>query len=188
MNNMSDSLITKRALASTLKELCQCRSFDKIAINDLTSKCGLNRQTFYYHFQDKYDLLQWLYYDELFVDIEDIITFDNWDQCLLKVLEKIQQEKDFYISTINSYERYFYQDLYNIAQKCFYEAIVKLDINNTVPIEDKNFFSEFYAYGIAGTVVQWIKTNMKINPKKIAHSLKKTAIQSELFASTLLNH
>ena len=95
---MSDSLITKRALAKTLKELCQYRNFEKISINDLTNKCGLNRQTFYYHFQDKYDLLQWLYYDELFADIENIITFDNWDQCLLTVLEKIYQEKDFYIN------------------------------------------------------------------------------------------
>ncbi len=90
---MSDSLITKRALAKTLKELCQYRNFEKISINDLTNKCGLNRQTFYYHFQDKYDLLQWLYYDELFANIENIITFDNWDQCLLKVLVKIHQHR-----------------------------------------------------------------------------------------------
>ena len=144
---MSDSLITKRALAKTLKELCQYRNFEKISINDLTNKCGLNRQTFYYHFQDKYDLLQWLYYDELFADIENIITFDNWDQCLLTVLEKIYQEKDFYISTINTNEQYFYHDLYNLAQKCFYDAITKLDVNKTVSPQEKNFFSEFYAYG-----------------------------------------
>ena len=95
---MSDSLITKRALAKTLKELCQYRNFEKISINDLTNKCGLNRQTFYYHFQDKYDLLQWLYYDELFADIENIITFDNWDQCLLKKKKKIYQEKIFILA------------------------------------------------------------------------------------------
>lgn len=92
---MSDSLITKRALAKSLKELCQYRNFEKISINDLTSKCSLNRQTFYYHFQDKYDLLQWLYYDELFIDIENIITFNNWDQCLLKVLKKYIKKKIF---------------------------------------------------------------------------------------------
>ncbi|MFQ6868280.1 MAG: TetR family transcriptional regulator [Thomasclavelia ramosa] len=98
---MSDSLITKRALAKTLKELCQYRNFEKISINDLTNKCGLNRQTFYYHFQDKYDLLQWLYYDELFADIENIITFDNWDQCLLTVLEKNISRKRFFILALS---------------------------------------------------------------------------------------
>lgn len=185
---MSDSLITKRALARTLKELCQYRSFEKISINDLTSKCGLNRQTFYYHFQDKYDLLQWLYYDELFMEIENIITFDNWNLCLQSVLEKIYQEKDFYITTLNSNEHYFYQDLYNIAQKCFYDAINKLDLEHSVSVDEKNFFSEFYAYGISGTVVQWIKTNMKISPKNLAQNLKKIATQSEFFAANMLNN
>lgn len=183
---MSDSLITKRALAKSLKELCQYRSFEKISINDLTSKCNLNRQTFYYHFQDKYDFLQWLYYDELFIDIENIITFGNWDQCLLKVLEKIYLDKDFYINTISTNEQYFYQDLYNLSQKCFYDAITKLDNNNTISIQEKNFFSEFYAYGISGTVLQWIKTNMKTKPEKLAHDLKKIAIQSEIFAANLI--
>ena len=92
---MSDSLITKRALAKTLKELCQYRNFEKISINDLTNKCGLNRQTFYYHFQDKYDLLQWLYYDELFADIENIITFDNWDQMSINSFRKNISRKRF---------------------------------------------------------------------------------------------
>lgn len=188
VNYMSDSLITKRALARSLKELCQYRNFEKISINDLTNKCGLNRQTFYYHFQDKYDLLQWLYYDELFADIENIITFNNWDQCLLKVLTKISQEKDFYISTINTNEQYFYQDLYNISQKCFYDAISKLDLEDSVSTQEKNFFSEFYAYGISGTVLRWIKTNMKTEPVKLAQGLKKIAIQSETFAANLLNN
>lgn len=185
---MSDSLITKRALAKSLKELCQYRNFEKISINDLTNKCGLNRQTFYYHFQDKYDLLQWLYYDELFANIENIITFDNWDQCLLKVLVKIHQEKEFYINTINTNEQYFYQDLFNLAQKCFYDAITKLDSNYSVSTQEKNFFSEFYAYGISGTVLHWIKTNMKIEPVKLAQKLKKIATQSEIFAANLLKN
>ena len=182
------SQITKNALATALKKLLSKKELSKITISNITEECGVNRQTFYYHFQDKYDLLQWLYYDELFIDIENIITFNNWDQCLLKVLKKIYQEKDFYISTINTNEQYFYQDLYNLSQKCFYDAITKLDTNNSISIQEKNFFSEFYAYGISGTVLQWIKTNMKTQPEKLAHDLKKIATQSEIFAVELLNN
>lgn len=54
---MSDSLITKKAIASGIKELTQKKSFNKISIRDITDQCGLNRQTFYYHFQDKYELI-----------------------------------------------------------------------------------------------------------------------------------
>ena len=50
---MSDSLITKKAIAAALKQVCREKPFDKISIADITAVCGLNRQTFYYHFQDK---------------------------------------------------------------------------------------------------------------------------------------
>ena len=53
---MSDSLITKKAIAGALKTVCKEKAFDKISIADITAACGLNRQTFYYHFQDKYEL------------------------------------------------------------------------------------------------------------------------------------
>ena len=53
---MSDSLITKRAIAEALKQVCKEKPFDKISISDITAVCGLNRQTFYYHYQDKYEL------------------------------------------------------------------------------------------------------------------------------------
>ena len=51
---MSESLITKKAIATALKSLILEKPFDKISIANLTKACGLNRQTFYYHFQDKY--------------------------------------------------------------------------------------------------------------------------------------
>ena len=179
---------TKRALAAALKKRLTLTTLDKITIQQLVDDAEVSRKTFYYHFQDKYDLLQWLYYDELFANIENIITFDNWDQCLLKVLVKIHQEKDFYINTINTNEQYFYQDLFNLAQKCFYDAITKLDSDYSVSTQEKNFFSEFYAYGISGTVLHWIKTNMKIEPVKLTQKLKKIATQSEIFAANLLKN
>ena len=55
---MSDSLITKRAIAAGIKELTKKKSFDKITVSDISEICGLNRQTFYYHFQDKYELVE----------------------------------------------------------------------------------------------------------------------------------
>ena len=50
---MSDSIITKKALALGLKELLKKKSFDNVIVSDITDICGLNRQTFYYHFHDK---------------------------------------------------------------------------------------------------------------------------------------
>ena len=58
------SEITKRAFASSLKKMLAKRPLEKIRVIDITEDCGVNRQTFYYHFKDIYDLLEWVYTNE----------------------------------------------------------------------------------------------------------------------------
>ena len=54
------SEITKRALATSLKKLLSQKELTKISIKDITDDCGIQRQTFYYHFTDIYDLVEWI--------------------------------------------------------------------------------------------------------------------------------
>jgi len=51
---------TKKALAAALKKMMEVKPIDKITVKDLVEICGVNRQTFYYHFDDVYDLLECL--------------------------------------------------------------------------------------------------------------------------------
>lgn len=53
------SLTTKRALAESLKKLLSKKNLDKITVKDIITDCGVNRQTFYYHFHDIYALTEW---------------------------------------------------------------------------------------------------------------------------------
>ncbi len=53
-------LTTKKAIAYTFKDLLKEKPFNKITINDIANKCDINRQTFYYHFQDIRDLIEWI--------------------------------------------------------------------------------------------------------------------------------
>jgi len=58
---MADSNITKRALASALRELMEEVPFDKIQVAHICERCNMNRKSFYYHFKDKYDLVNWIF-------------------------------------------------------------------------------------------------------------------------------
>ena len=58
------SKLTKRALAASLKKLLAQKPLSKITIADITEDCGMNRMTFYYHFQDIYDLIDWICQEE----------------------------------------------------------------------------------------------------------------------------
>ena len=57
--------LTKDAIAKALTDLLQERPIEKITIKDITDCCGINRQTFYYHFSDIYDLMEWTLDKEL---------------------------------------------------------------------------------------------------------------------------
>lgn len=52
MKHEITSLNTKRTLAESLKKLMKTKSFSKITVSEIIADCGLNRKTFYYHFED----------------------------------------------------------------------------------------------------------------------------------------
>lgn len=179
---MSDSLITKRAIANALKELCRAKPFDKISIADITTACGLNRQTFYYHFQDKYELLSWIYFQDNFSRITENISFDNWDQKILEMLRIMTGEKVFYMNTLKEQERTFESYLFSMAKALFLEAIIKLDERCKLSEQEREFDAEFYAYGICGVILSWAERGMKVSPEAVSYQLKNLAQDTERLA------
>ena len=93
---MPDSLITKRALASSLKELMKAQPLTKISVGDICEKCGMNRKSFYYHFCDKYDLVNWIF-DTEFSEIRNrpdhIANFED-------ICEYFYSDREFYRSAL----------------------------------------------------------------------------------------
>lgn len=53
---MTSSIISKKIIANSLKQLMEAEPFHKISVSDIMVNCQMRRQTFYYHFKDKFDL------------------------------------------------------------------------------------------------------------------------------------
>ena len=63
-SNMSNNVNfseTKLQMAEALKRLIKDRPFSKITVQDIVIECNINRNTFYYHFENNYDLLSFTY-------------------------------------------------------------------------------------------------------------------------------
>lgn len=168
------SEITKRALATSLKKLLSKKELSKITISNITDDCGVNRQTFYYHFKDVYDLLEWIYLNEviqsLVVDEKD--TFSTWQQGFLSIFEYILDNKEFVRNTYNSISReYFLRFIYNQTKELLMNVIDEKSKKLNVNIEDKKFIANFYKYGFVGIVQDWIESGMKEGPKNIITKL-----------------
>lgn len=175
---MSTSTITKSALCSALKELCTQKDYEKISISEITGHCGMNRQSFYYHFQDKEELLSYIYYNELFKNITRGVNYDNWNERLEGFLENMQKDKTFYSNTLRSnektFEKYLYQSMHRLFLRFFYHAVA-----NTRKRSDKaKFFADFYSHGFCGMIIDWAKQGMKISPHTVMLQMKELAFEN----------
>ena len=178
--------LTKKAIAEGLKELCHHKDFNKISVRDITEQCGLNRQTFYYHFQDKYELLDWIYYQEGFVYLASDVTFDNWHQHMEKLLTMMRENQIFYENTISASPQCFEDYLFQITCTLFEEAIRRLDGSLRLQEADVRLYSRFYSYGMCGIIRDWVRGGMKESPESLSLRIRKLANDSEKMASLRL--
>ncbi|QDA73822.1 TetR family transcriptional regulator [Listeria seeligeri] len=182
---MAESFITKKAIASGLLELCQNKRFEKISIADIMNICGLNRQTFYYHFTDKYDLLSWTYENDVFHCLADGITLENWDGHVLKMLESMKINADFYKNTVSADASILSLCFSKLTCSLFMDLFKKLDTNAKVRNDDRVFYAEFFSYGCSGVLITWISSGLKEEPETIANQFFRLAKDTEFLASRM---
>ena len=131
------SNITKKAMAQSLKKMLIVKELDKITITDITNYCGINRQTFYYHFKDIYDLLEWIFANEVVEKIEKETTIETWQENFKYVLDYMLKNKKFIIKTYNSLSRKTLLDfLFNQYNKIFIEIVNNLSQNYNITNEN----------------------------------------------------
>ncbi|MDP4153580.1 MAG: dihydroxyacetone kinase transcriptional activator DhaS [Bacillota bacterium] len=180
---MSDSMITKKAIAFGLKELMKKKSFEKITIADITEICGLNRQTFYYHFQDKFELVDWIYYNEAIALLTNDLTFETWGTRVQQMLTVMKNEAYFYQNALKASGQNGFEDyLFSVARELFCGIIDRIAPQGALTEEERDFIAEFYSYGIVGIILSWARKGMKETPEYITDQLKNLVYDTQKFA------
>lgn len=83
-------------LAKSLKEIAVRRPVEKITIKEITDKAGVIRPTFYNHFQDKFELIEWIIRTELLEPVEPLIRNDMIIEAMVLLFTNIEKDKAFY--------------------------------------------------------------------------------------------
>ena len=163
---------TKKAFATSLKKLLSQKPLDKIKITDITEDCEVNRQTFYYHFKDIYDLLEWVYTNEATRALGDKKTYDTWQEGFYEIFEYILENKTFVLNTYNSVSReYLERYLYNETYYLLLGVVEEKSKDMSVREKDKSFIADFYKFAFVGLVIDWIRKGMMEEPKDIIKRL-----------------
>ena len=99
------SQTTKRALEASLKNLLLKKPLDKITISDIAEDCGISRMTFYYHFKDIYDLVEWVCAEDAARALDGKKTCDTWEEGLLNIFDAVLENKPFILNVYRSANR-----------------------------------------------------------------------------------
>ena len=166
------SQITKRALEESLKHLLLQKPLNKITINDIAEDCGINRMTFYYHFKDIYDLIEWSCLEDAQKALAGKKTYDTWQEGFLHIFEAVKENKPFVMNVYRSVSReqienYLFSLTYDLLPGVVNEQADGMSVRD----EDKAFIANVYKYTFVGLMLEWINGDMKEDPKRIIDRL-----------------
>ena len=168
---MQDSRDVERELAQSLKKLAVEKPFEKITIKQIADGAGVIRVTFYNHFQDKYELLEWIITKELLEPIEPLVQNGMVSEALVVLFSNIEKEKEFYSKAVklegqNSFGSIAQQSVEQILRKVFEEGAAGKKQKYIWLTPER--ISEYYAQSMCYVVISWIKTGMTISAKELA--------------------
>lgn len=169
---LADSNITKKALAAAFKELTEEIVFDKITIGHICEKCDMNRKSFYYHFKDKYDLIEWIYYTEFISEMERK-THSDIKSILLDICLYFEENRKFYCKILK-------YDGQNSFCECFKKLLlprIEKSILRIFENDDNNaFYISFLSDTFINAIRKWMLTQENTSAGKFV-SLMLSCIQ-----------
>ena len=161
---MSD--LTKKALLSAFGELIEKKPFNKITITDITEKCGLNRMTFYYHFDNIYELMIWGLEMQMREVSKDYINYENWKTGYLRVFYFALDRKNYIKKIFQTIEQeHLVHYLNKIAERMVITVIEDKIRDMELAEDDKLFTAQVCAHVLVGILVSWVARGMKETPE-----------------------
>ena len=155
---------TKEKLFQSFKGLVEENSLGKITISDITGRVGVNRHTFYYHFKDERDLMEWGITQSLEKMKNECSKNGKWIDSMDAVLEKAEKERKFILALFHSHLKSNFCNIVTGWSFNLFDSIIREKAEG-VPIKehDLQFIVGLLSYGLTGIVVDWLQDGMMIS-------------------------
>lgn len=153
---------TKQLLAQSLQELMATTPLEKISVNDIVDHANVGRNTFYYHFEDKYDLVNWYFQSGITRFLVELSAYSNWNALLAALEAYFLENKVFYCNALayngqNSLQQYMFEYLRSIFEQNARE------LNPDANAEETRKIGQFFAGAMMGILIPWVLSGMKSN-------------------------
>jgi len=164
----------KPEIINSFKDLLNKKSMDKVTVKEICTQCGVNRQTFYYYFKDIMDILNFIIFEELAVEIAQNRTFETWEDGFLSTMHYLKKNSKMILhiyksSYWNEAKVYFVE----FSNKLLNHVVDECENNLDVKLQDKDqlFIVNFYRHVFNGLMMDWVSEGMKEEPEVILRKL-----------------
>lgn len=175
--------MTKKLLTASLKKFMTVKPLSKISIREIVEDCGLNRQTFYYHFEDIYDLVKWMYNQEAIALLDQHEGVLSWQDGLLQFINYLQENRKICLCALNSMgrehmKRFFYLDIHRIIEYSVSSFGKKMNVSP----EYEQFLTHCLTISLAALAESWLIGEIKLKPEELIHFIDIT-IQDQMIGA-----
>jgi AcrR family transcriptional regulator len=163
---------TKQALARALKEEMTQKPLDKITIQELTDRCGIRRQNFYYHFEDVYDLLRWMFQEEAVMLLENYEGESLWQNGLLQLFKYIEENRAVCLCVMKSMgrmhlRRFLEGEIHRIIQHAVEQIGDAVGaIRGGITEDDIALMTHVYVVSTVGIIESWLLGEIDRTPEQ----------------------
>ena len=163
------SKLTETALMDAAMELLAERPLDKVTVKDITDRCGVTRNTFYYHFQDIYDLLSRVILRQADELIETYRDVKDWHTSFLTVLDYFYRHKKMINHVYKSISRDEINRYLNEIVGSYALELIEMQLGDVDVSEDaKLLTADFFKNAFVGEIFQWVEEDMSMTPDALA--------------------
>ena len=172
-SSFADAAPAKRALAEAFIDALRTTPLAKVTVAGLASAAGVNRQTFYHHFTDVYDLARWVFAAEIADHIMAHASYDQWADGCRELLVYLKAHREQTYAVIRSLrhsdlERFFHRSLRAMM------AVIVAELEGELRLKpaDREFVIDHYTLAVVGHIMHWLATNMDDDPVALVERLE----------------
>ena len=161
---------TKELLASALRQEIEKKPLSRITVSDIVKETGVNRKTFYYHFEDIFALLRWMLEQETLEVVKNYDLLMDFPEVAQFIVDYVRSNRHMLNCAYDAMgrdglRRFFYDDTYPLIGRAIDEYADSLCIR--VDPEYKAFLNELYTEGLAGILISLLRDSRDFEEEKI---------------------
>lgn len=160
MKHEITSMNTKKALSASLKKFMEHKKISKISVSEIIADCGVNRKTFYYHFEDIYALLKWTLEQETVEVLKNYDLLLNPREALMFVMDYVDKNEHILSCAYDSLsrdemKRFFYSDFCSVILSII--EGVEREHGTSLPENFKKYMTAFYTNALVGVLIEYFQ-------------------------------